>query len=325
LRSKELTPRPEWAFKVGRRKRIADLAIVDSMGDCHALLEIKVEDGDLPGQLDDYLEFAQSHSRHSRQPIPFTLLCKYLKPAFAGGDGRQTLSLSSFCRALAVGKSSGDPAVAMFVDYVKDMGIMFTDVAESDLRMLLRRFFHDKGSGRIAAKGNIGTKIPGAFTAVINNQFAVSELLRESLGKYRATVDFRIEFEAKEGEEDGYANKDGGFISTFTAIPLVTTSSGSKDWLYLQYGLYYGLAKDRPVISAYASLTGNRSSDTPKKGKLELYVESTERSFARNYSPDKLSLLLKSCASEVLRKSIASKGLPSVYVASVRGLAKAMK
>lgn len=317
-RKGELMVRAEWPFRISGRNRIADLALLDTSGNCFGLLEIKIEDKELPNQFADYRKFASAASTGA---VAFTVLCKYLGPGMQSKSGQLTLSLSEFCRSLSKQSFATDPTVAMLIDYVKDMGIMFNDVEENDMRMLLRRFFHEsKGGGRIAAKANIGTKIPSAFNAVIGNQFVVSELMRDLLGSYRATVDFRIHLE-NSGSKGDYLEKTGGYIETFTNVPLMSGAKGTS-WLYLFYGLTYQLVADRPKIAAYARIDGNRLPRELRDGDSDLYVETNDLSFSRNNSPEKLGAHLKRCVAAVTRAARGSKSIPAVYRPSIFELSK---
>lgn len=239
----------------------------------------------------------------------------------------RSITYSQLAQTLIDKNSDRHPAVNLFIDYVKDMGLMFNNIEQEALRILLRRLFHEKkGGGRIRSEQNIKEVIPNTFSSVIGNQYVLSEQLSEKFRGYSSTVDFAtnltIDDKKNKNTDDGdFLVKSGGALDTYTVVKL-DVSNSSNDWLYLYYGLTYEINdQDAKKVSlcAYAQIEGKQLKMITSDG--EYFIEdSSKMAFSTNYKPERLQRMIEKRIRAVLQVGFTLPGIPASYLKELKKL-----
>jgi len=333
VKEKKWKPVIEWAFSASKKRR-ADLAIVnvEDESECFALLEVKAEDNELPNQYKDYLDYVKKQKHHKRT-VEFTVFSKYFDAGNIGSknsasDRFRSITYSKLAQTLIDENSDRHPAVNLFIDYVKDMGLMFNNINQEALRILLVRLFHEKkGKGRIRSEKNIREIIPTTFSSVISNQYVLSEQLSKKFESYSSTVDFSTDFvldksKNKKTDDGDFLVKVGGVLNTYTSVKL-NVSASSNDWLYLYYGLTYEISEKDPkkiMLHAYATISGKQLKQIASDDSDIIEVAGNSIAFSTNYKPDKLQRLIENRVHAVLQEALKTPGMPASYIKELKKL-----
>lgn len=328
VKAKRWKPLIEWGFHSDNafKNRKADLVIVncEDERECHAMLEVKAEDKEQIEQFSDYQKYISEQK--NKRDIGFTVFSKYFE---SGGvpvevsNSYKTITYAQFAQSLISKKTNRHPAINLFIDYVQDMGLMFNNVNQKAISMMLRKFFHKrKGSGRIVGLENIKNVIPDTFSSVIANQFVISEQLSPLfIGFGRSSVDFSTElnFDEKKNVNKDSLEKCGGQLNTFTRVTLIATTT---DWLYLYYGLTYEIKDNKVVISAFAEITGKEMKAVTEDNDRIIGEYGKPISFSINYKLDKLIILIKKKIDFIVSQGLNMSKMPSCYKVELKKLKK---
>lgn len=223
---------------IGRR---ADIAILEGKRVC-CLIEIKVDDSPLKGQLEDYINYSKKHN------VEFVYLTRH-KPC---NDDLYLLEKYEFCKhimfsdlydlarnSVAVMKSAFGKT---YLKYLEDNGDMFTEIDPKGVKKFLTRMFLPwGGNGRIRNTKDMVDTIPSTFKNLMNNLYIINEEIKGKID-CQVTIDYAIfpyikKIDDKEYDKDGICRdvrkgKSGGEIYLYAS-----GSFAEKPSIVIEYGL----------------------------------------------------------------------------------------
>lgn len=268
------TADPEWSFVAqnGNMRR-ADLAIFS--GGKHSdqdfakptgLVEIKYDDhknANNSAQADDYLAYC------ARENVRFLLLTQHVPPPGeiqkVRDAGHRFMLFSDFATDLE--KCANVQGLAkLFIDYVKDKGLMMDEIDPTVLTKLLKRMFNPyQNEGRSQNNADMIMRIPEAFKSLMSNINIIGQEVSRQLGITRsAAIDFRLspwyrlskkkvgifsDSMPEEGIELERKERTGGIMYAYATRRL--HGSSTDPWLSLQYGYELDIGKGADEFTPY--------------------------------------------------------------------------
>lgn len=249
----------EYRFSVNDKVKIADIALFSIDTDnLLALAEIKYDDHNdqkNSAQLEDYVEYSME------KEVDFLYLTQYYPPAsdieMVRNSGFTHLLFSEISEKMM---ARGGPLTNLFIDYLKDRGLVMEIVPSEQLYKLLVRFFNPIRGQKVQRNRDMVQNIPDAFSSLFTNMSVITQELGRHFGTNRSpAIDFTLKpsYEMPrprinsmyEQPEKGVVRyfpelkeKDGGELLVFARSKL--PNKHKKDnYTYIKFGFIFSIER----------------------------------------------------------------------------------
>ena len=265
----------EYNFISNGNDRIADIALISTTtGKLLALAEIKYDDHNNPknaAQLEDYIDFCKETN------IQFVYLTQY----YPSSDDINYLKESHFTHILfseyafkILNKNTSELS-RLFVDYIRDKGLMMEKIKTDHIGKFLVRLFNPYKGQRVQCNIDMIQNIPETFSSLMTNINVISQEISQYLIKNRTpTIDFFLNPTFKlskktiknlsDEKSKGKVNfipeendRNGGELYIFARSNL-KNKHAEHDWFWIEFGFAFSIEKNTKeyTTNLYCTIKG---------------------------------------------------------------------